>query len=68
MRAFFLLYGVTAYLLFFAAILYGIGFVGNLWVPKGIDDGQLVALPLAIAIDVSLLLLFAVQHNIMARP
>jgi methanethiol S-methyltransferase len=68
MRAFFLLYGVTAYLLFLAAILYGIGFVGNLWVPKGIDDGKLVALPVAIAIDVSLLLLFAVQHNIMARP
>jgi protein-S-isoprenylcysteine O-methyltransferase Ste14 len=68
MRALFLIYGVVAYLLFFAAILYGIGFVGNVWVPKGIDDGQLVSLPLAVTIDVLLLLLFAVQHNIMARP
>ena len=42
-RVAYLLYGLLAYLLFFAAILYGIGFVGNLVVPKGIDDGDRVA-------------------------
>jgi protein-S-isoprenylcysteine O-methyltransferase Ste14 len=67
-RVAYLLYGLLAYLLFFAAILYGIGFVGNLVVPKGIDGGVAVPLSTAIAINVSLLLLFAVQHNVMARP
>lgn len=67
-RLAFLIYGIAAYLLFFAAILYGIGFDGNVVVPKGIDDGLVVPLAAAIAVDVALLLLFAVQHNVMARP
>jgi methanethiol S-methyltransferase len=67
-RISFLLYGLVAYLLFFAAILYGIGFVGDLWVPKGIDDGPVTPITTAIVINVALLLLFAVQHNVMARP
>jgi len=67
-RLAFLIYGIAAYLLFFAAILYGIGFVGNVVVPKGIDDGPAAPIAVAIAIDVALLLLFAVQHNVMARP
>jgi protein-S-isoprenylcysteine O-methyltransferase Ste14 len=67
-RIAYLLYGLLAYLLFFAAILYGIGFVGNLVVPKGIDDGVVVPQSRAIAIDIALLLIFAVQHNVMARP
>jgi methanethiol S-methyltransferase len=67
-RVAYLLYGLLAYFLFFAAILYGIGFIGNLVVPKGIDDGVVAPRSTAIAIDVSLLLLFAVQHNVMARP
>jgi len=67
-RISFFLYGLVAYLLFFAAILYGIGFVGNLIVPKGIDDGVVGPLSTAVSVNVSLLLLFAVQHNVMARP
>jgi protein-S-isoprenylcysteine O-methyltransferase Ste14 len=68
MRIFFLLYGIVAYVLFLAAILYGIGFVGNLWVPKGIDHGVPGQIVPTVVIDVLLLLLFAVQHNVMARP
>ena len=68
MRIFYLLYGIVAYALFFAAIVYGILFVGNLWVTKGIDDGAPAPIGSAIIVNVSLLLLFAVQHNIMARP
>lgn len=67
-RILFLLYGLVAYLLFFAAILYGIGFVANLWVPKGIDGGPVGPLAAAMAVNVALLLLFAVQHNVTARP
>jgi protein-S-isoprenylcysteine O-methyltransferase Ste14 len=67
-RVAYALYGLLAYLLFFAAILYGIGFVGNLVVPKGIDGGVAAPRSTAIAVNVSLLLLFAVQHNVMARP
>jgi len=63
-----LLYALISYLLFGAAILYGIGFVGNIVVPKGIDDGPPTPLATALAVDVLLLGMFAVQHNLMARP
>jgi protein-S-isoprenylcysteine O-methyltransferase Ste14 len=68
MRFVLLLYGLAAYLLFFIAILYGIGFVANIVVPKGIDDGPVGRIYPSIVMDVLLLGLFAVQHNVMARP
>jgi protein-S-isoprenylcysteine O-methyltransferase Ste14 len=68
MRLALLVYGLVAYLLFIVAFTYGIGFVGNLVVPKGIDDGPATLPASAVLIDVLLLGAFAVQHNIMARP
>lgn len=67
-RVAYLFYGLVAYLLFFVAILYGIGWVANLDVPRGIDDGPVGPLGSSIAVNVLLLGLFAVQHNVMARP
>jgi len=68
-RWLFLLYGGVAYLLFFAAILYGMGFIGGIVVPKTID-GPLAPPTTALVVVINVLLLgaFAVQHNVMARP
>jgi protein-S-isoprenylcysteine O-methyltransferase Ste14 len=63
-----LIYGAISYVLFLAAFLYAIGFVGNIVVPKSIDVGGGGAFTVpALIVDVILLGLFALQHSIMAR-
>ncbi len=63
-----LIYAMAVYLLFLAVLGYAMGFFAGSGVPKGIDQGPRAAVPVAVAIDLLLLLLFAVQHTVMARP
>ena len=61
-------FGAASYATFVVAFLYAIGFVGNLVVPRTVDNG--IAAPTGEAVIVNLVLLsvFAVQHSVMARP
>ncbi len=63
-----LCYAVAGYLLMLGVLGYAFGFFAGAGVPKGIDDGARSPWPLAVTIDAGLLLLFAVQHTVMARP
>ena len=63
-----LVYAAAVYLLFLAVLGYAVGFFAGFGVPKGIDQGTRGAVPVAVAVDLLLLSLFAVQHTVMARP
>ena len=67
LRTFAVLYGVASYAVFLATFLYSVGFVGNLSLPATIDRGHISPPLQAIAIDLGLVLFFAVQHSGMAR-
>lgn len=72
-RLAFLVYGFVSYAIFFATFLYAAGFLANLGVPKTIDGGQLPGSPevssaaAAVALNLGLLSVFALQHSVMAR-
>src|SRR3979409_1151450 len=61
------LYGLVAYFAFFGTILYAIGFVTGLVVPKTIDTGTEWSATEALIVNLLLMSLFAAQHSLMAR-
>lgn len=67
-RLFALAYGAISYLFFLIVFVYAILFVGNLVVPRTIDNAITASPGTAVAVDLSLLALFAAQHSVMARP
>lgn len=67
-RIAFLVYGVLCYASFVAVLVYAIGFLANVGVPKSIDTAQTGSAASAIMINALLLLVFALQHTVMARP
>jgi methanethiol S-methyltransferase len=67
-RALVLLYGLFCYAVFFATFLYAIGFLGNLVIGNSIDAVPTTGVGEALAVDIGLLALFALQHSVMARP
>lgn len=67
-RMMIMIYGVLAYVAFFATICYAIGFIGNYWAPKSIDTGVPGDIQKSVLLNAAMLALFAIQHTIMARP
>lgn len=60
-------YGLVAYLAFQFTVLYYVGFLANVGVPKGIDAGATQPMAEAVAINLGLIALFGLQHSGMAR-
>jgi len=67
-RWLFFLYGAGNHVLFLVVYAYLAGFVGDFLVPKSIDTPPAGSTASALAINIGLLLLFAAQHSVMARP
>jgi methanethiol S-methyltransferase len=62
------LYGLFSYILFFLTFVYAVGFIGNLYLSRSMDSAIRMSFLPALVIDALLLLTFAVQHSVMARP
>jgi len=64
----FFAFGAASYLLFFALYAYMVAFVGGFAVPWTIDTSSTTPIGAAVAINLSLLAAFGLQHSVMARP
>jgi protein-S-isoprenylcysteine O-methyltransferase Ste14 len=58
----------VAYVVFLAAFLYAIAFVGDFLAPKTINTGAEYDTMSSVLVNLALMSLFALQHSIMARP
>jgi methanethiol S-methyltransferase len=69
-RATYVLFGAAVYVVFLATFVYLIAFVGDApWLDVTVDHGGTNQMPwLSALIDLGLIVLFGVQHSVMARP
>lgn len=67
-RLIIMFYSFANYALGVAALVYLIAFIFNLYVPKSIDSGVPGDPLVAAIINLGLIVLFGVQHSVMARP
>jgi protein-S-isoprenylcysteine O-methyltransferase Ste14 len=63
-----LLYGVVNYVVFLGVFLYLVGWIGGFVVPTRLDGPATTPLAAALVINALLVLLFGLQHSVMARP
>ena len=68
MRLLGFIYGVVAYVGFMGWMVYMIGFLGYFPVPKSVNSISVSPAGISMFINCLIVLLFAVQHTIMARP
>ena len=61
-------YGLLSYAVFLGVFVYAIGFIGGFVTPTSLDGVPTMPMGMALAIDLGLLTLFALQHSGMARP
>jgi methanethiol S-methyltransferase len=61
-------YGVLCYALCLVALVYSIGFIGGFLTPTMLDGPPQRSLGAALGINLALLVAFALQHSVMARP
>jgi protein-S-isoprenylcysteine O-methyltransferase Ste14 len=62
-------FSIVCYGVFLGVFLYLLAFLGNVGVPWSIDLGRdMGSMGIAVAVDVGLILLFGLQHSVMARP
>jgi protein-S-isoprenylcysteine O-methyltransferase Ste14 len=61
-------YGVVCYMAALATFAYLAAFLENFAVPRSIDSAPQSPLWIALLVDLCLLVLFGVQHSVMARP
>ena len=62
-----IIYSLGSYLLFLGVYLYFAAFSDAVFVPKTVDSGGVLPTGWAVSIDLGLILLFGLQHSIMAR-
>lgn len=71
-RLFVLMYGLGCYVMFLGVFLYAVGFVGGILTPTRLDAPDphpgTSSFFSAVLINLLLVLLFATQHSVMARP